>query len=741
MRRWVGRVLVGRVLVGRVLVGRVLVGRVLGRVGVGGERALSRKRRKVQRLLRAHLHTPCPRGTTFAMAMRLTPDRQIPQTQIRSKQTRPKQIPRRQIHLDFHTGPDVPDVGRDFDAQEFARTMLDAHVNSVTLFAKCHHGHLYYNTHRPERHPGLRADLNLLGEQVEALHRVGIRAPIYLSVQCDEYAANTYPQWIARKANGEQVKIGGEGVFQAGWQILDMATDYQDFLAEQTLEVLRTFKPVDGLFFDMCWDQPSMTAPFMQQMKEKNLNPESEADRKTYARHLALAYMQRFFNLVKSENPKAGCHFNSRPLDFLAGEINSYEQVEIESLPTGGWGYMYFPRNVRFARTFGLPYLGMTARFHKSWADFGGLKPHAALEYETRQMLAHGASCSIGDQLHPRGRLDAAVYDLIGKVYSDVESLEPWLVDAVPLVQIGVLQAGVAAEDGATRMLSQLKQQFDIIGHDADFSKYELLVLPDAVAVDGALSDRLSQFIDAGGSILASGFSGLSADGKQLTFAPLGIEPLGVSPFTTTYLRFGKGIDAHVPDTDHVMYEPGVRIRASGKTMPFGHVVEPYFERTWEHFSSHFQTPGAIDTPYPIATLNHAGNGRVGFIPFPIFTAFGKHGNYPYRLLVANLLQHLLPAPLITSNAPTGAEITVLTQGEKTIVHVLYYSAERRTKELDMIEEIIPLHEIKISLKLDQPPTSATLVPSQQPLDIDWNDGRATVTIAKVEGHAVVVFE
>ena len=112
----------------------------------------------------------------------------------------------RQVHLDFHTGPAVPYVGRDFDARRFARTMKAAHVNSVTVFAKCHHGRLYYDTKRPERHPGLKPGLNLLGEQVEARHREGIRSPIYLSVQCDEYAANTHPEWVARKPDGGQVK-------------------------------------------------------------------------------------------------------------------------------------------------------------------------------------------------------------------------------------------------------------------------------------------------------------------------------------------------------------------------------------------------------------------------------------------------------------------------------------------------------------------------------------------------------
>ena len=244
--------------------------------------------------------------------------------------------------------------------------------------------------------------------------------------------------------------------------------------------------------------------------------------------------------------------------------------VEIEALPTGGWGYMYFPKNVRFARNFNRPYLGMTARFHKSWADFGGLKPYAALEYEVSQMMAHGARCSIGDQLHPRGTLDGAAYDLIGRAYGRVEEREPWLEGARPAAQIGLFQvpgggyhgAAGGSDEGATRMLTQLRQQFDVVNAGSDWSSYDLLILPDSIPLDPALIRRLRAWLRRGGSLLATGTSGLSADGRRVLLPELGIQAMGFSPFTTTYVRFGKEIASGVPATDHVMYETGVRVVA-----------------------------------------------------------------------------------------------------------------------------------------------------------------------------------
>ena len=663
-------------------------------------------------------------------------------------------LPFRQIHLDFHTGAAIPDVGRDFDAKEFARTMKRANVNSVTVFAKCHHGHLYYATKRAERHPGLKKNLDLLGEQVEALHREGIRAPIYLSVQCDEYAANTHPEWIARNPDG--TNVGQKPLLNPmpffNWQILDMNSDYQEYLAEQTAEVLKVFKPVDGIFYDMCWDQPSVSQSALRAMVKAGLNPESDDDRKLHAHRVALAYMKRFHQQVKAASKDASVYFNSRPLANLAEEVPYLEQVEIEALPTGGWGYMYFPKNVRFARTFGKQYMGMTGRFHKSWGDFGGLKPYAALEYETAQMLAHGARCSVGDQLHPRGVTDQGTYELIGRAYARVAAREEWCTDATPQVEIGLFQAPAiggssmqvsGTDEGATRLLSQLKLQFDVVMPESDLSRYRLLVLPDAMHLEAPLAKRLTAFVKAGGHLLVSGTSGLGLEAGSVALAELGVTPVEPSPYQHAFLKFGARINRDVPVSHHVCYERGYRVAAKTGTEVLGQWVDPYFERAWNHFNSHCQTPDATVTDFPIATLKKGAGkaGSVAYISFPIFGAYATHGNIPCKLLVRNILDILLPEPLVRVTAPSGAEVTVMRQGARSIVHVLYYSPERRTKDLDIVEDIVPLVRVPLSLAVAKAPKQVYLAPEREPLPFTWRNGRVEVTIPEVMGHAMVVIE
>ena len=89
-------------------------------------------------------------------------------------------FPFRHVHLDFHTSPPIPAVGADFDAEQFAITLAAASVDSVCVFARCHHGMSYYPTEVGTRHPALQRDL--LGEQVAACRRHGINVTAYTTV-------------------------------------------------------------------------------------------------------------------------------------------------------------------------------------------------------------------------------------------------------------------------------------------------------------------------------------------------------------------------------------------------------------------------------------------------------------------------------------------------------------------------------------------------------------------------------
>jgi hypothetical protein len=364
-------------------------------------------------------------------------------------------------------------------------------------------------------------------------------------------------------------------------------------------------------------------------------------------------------------------------------------------------------------------------------------------------MIAHGARCSVGDQLHPRGFLDKASYEMIGRVYQYVEACEPWCTNTETIADAAVLRSNDGgymltagnADEGAMKALQQLHVQFDVIAQTADLNAYSLIVVPETVKIDAALAKRIGAYLAKGGNVLISGEAALDAEGQPV-LKQLGISAHGASPFTTTYLRFDKSVSAGVPETDHVIYEKGIRIKAVGKAKVLGRVVEPYFERTWKHFSSHFQTPFDAVSAFAAGVENKVGKGTVTTISYPIFKTYATHGNVPVRQFIGAAIQRLLPEPVLkVQGGPSFLETSVQALGKKTVVHLLSFAPQRRTPTMDIVEEATPLVNVKVSLKLAKEPKVVKLQPQGVAVPFTYADGRVDFTITCYTGHAMVVFE
>ena len=102
----------------------------------------------------------------------------------------------RQVHLDFHTSECIDKIGSKFSKEDFQKALKIGHVDSITVFSKCHHGWAYHPSKANEMHPNLKFDL--LGAQIEAAHEIGVKTPVYLSAGLDEKMARKRPDWLIR---------------------------------------------------------------------------------------------------------------------------------------------------------------------------------------------------------------------------------------------------------------------------------------------------------------------------------------------------------------------------------------------------------------------------------------------------------------------------------------------------------------------------------------------------------------
>ena len=651
----------------------------------------------------------------------------------------------RQVHLDFHTSEKIPGVGSAFDPDLFVETLQRAHVNSVTLFSRCHHGMIYHDTAFPARHPHLTC--NLLAEQIRACHRHDIRCPIYISVGLDEYMAREHPEWLEVDETG---RVCGAGPLDAGWRMLCFASPYMDYVIAQTEEVLDLFgDEVDGFFFDIIHQRGVHSRWCMEEYARQGWDPADPRCQEALRELVLNRYRERITAAVRRRRPDCTIFHNAghiyptwRPI------LHTYSHLELESLPSGGWGYNHFPVTMRYARRLGLDCLGMTGKFAKTWGHFNSYKPRAALEYECFQMLALGAKCSVGDQLPPDGALDPATYRLIGSVYAQVEQREPWCADAEPVTEIAVynVEATGRADGrvdssslGAYRALQEGRHQFDFVDAESDWDRYRVLVLPDKVRFTPAMAEKAERYLAAGGAILASHESGLAEDGSGFALSGWPAVWSGEAlPYHPDFLEVHDALADGIDDARYVMYERGARVRPAEGAEVLARVWVPYFNRTWEHFCSHHHTPCEKLGPDPGVLRS----GRVVYFAHPVFACYSKHGMPFYRLAVLNALRLLAPDPLVVTDAPSTLQVTWnrQTAANREVIHLLHYIPERRMLAEDTVEDVIPLHDVRLRLRIAGI-KRAYLAPDGQDLEVAEDGNCTEVRVPVLRGHGVVVLD
>lgn len=659
----------------------------------------------------------------------------------------------RQIHLDFHTSEHIPGIGSAFDPDDFVATLKAAHVDSITIFAKCHHGWSYYPTKVGAPHPNL-ARPDLLGDMVTALSAADIECPIYISVQWDERNARIHPEWRVRSASDNRFD---PDQLTAGWHTLCLNhAAYRQELLEQAREVARNYETA-GIFFDIILTPDCVCAECLAGMAERGLDPQNPADRLKNDEAVNERFRRDTTEALRAEFPGLRIFYNCGHIHKQGPQrFANYTHLELESLPTGGWGYDHFPSSARYAATLGLDMVAHTGKFHTSWGEFGGFKHPDALEFEAAQMVALGVKCLVGDQLHPDGSINPDTYASIGPAYARIEKLEPYLEGAKQVSDVAILTAEYFhpvgarnnhSDDGAAQMLQELQLPFDVIDPTTAFENYKLIILPDEIPVDAGLAARLKAFTQQGGKLVLTGSSARNADGSFALDA--GIRSAGQVGFNPSYIRGARGLDAGLTQSPFVMYGVGEAIVAEGAEV-LAEIGPSYFNRSYKHFSSHQHAP---DDP-AAASLGAAVTlkGGIGYIAYPIFRLYHAMGQPLYKYLVRGLIDRLLPSRAVVTDLPSSGRATLTRQADQKrhVLHLLYGAPQIRgkavpsgegTRVMEMIEDIPTLGPVTASVRL--PRTPARVYDAITGEDVPFTNGgdRVEVRLPSLRIHTALVFE
>jgi hypothetical protein len=546
----------------------------------------------------------------------------------------------------------------------------------------------------------------------------------------EEDAAQKHPEWRQMRKDGlfagTNLSTDKRGVHPGAWKWLNYAhPDYQDYFEAHLSEVLERYgQEVDGLFMDILMmhqdaDWSESSTRFRQQ---HGLMGEDNATARLFEAATQKQFCERFTRQIRSAQPEATIFYNSNT--YLSADSRVGVRVrapqmthfEVESLPSGFWGYHHFSRLARLTGNWKvneqpMPWLSMTGRFQRQWGDFGGIKPQEALEFECFRAQALGGANSVGDQLPPRGVLDPDAYSLIGAVYRQVEAAEPFYQSSQSLAQVGIVcpfapgleqRATDKSEEGAIIMCEEAHYDaklLDNASEQSEFDALQLIIVPDAGSATLQLAQKLKKFYENGGQLILSHQAGHDVEGNWLLgFLPLQFE--GEAERWPTYWRVQNSFLPHVKG-DRVFYERGLNVRAEG-SQALAQRVLPYFQRTDVHFSSHFQTPPIKEADEYAAVV--AGERWVYFAD-PIFREYRQSGNLAARDGWKAAMQRLVgPAPF-GEGLPTTVWMAPRRKGNDLLLTLLHYIPVRKSLDIDVIEERMSFGGLKLRL-----PSNATEV-------------------------------
>ena len=360
-----------------------------------------------------------------------------------------KDFPKRQVHLDFHTSPDIPGIGSKFSKENFQAALKAGNLDSITVFAKCHHSMCYYPTKVGKMHPGLDPEFDFTGAMVDAAHEIGVRAPVYITAGWSHDDVLEHPEWIMRDKEGnklgrddyEKIEDLNEKKEYGGWCTLCLADGggYTQHIYELTEEICQRYKNLDGLFYDICSiGEACYCESCRKGMKAEGIDFDDAAAVKDYLIRKRQAFFQKCIDILRKYHPDATIFFNGCAHQYKEAYQNYHTHYEMEDLPTAWGGYDKLPMRAKYFGKKGKGLIGMTGKFHLSWGEFGGFKLPEALKYEIAMMALYGAGGSVGDHMHPDGEMEMQTYEDIGYAYKYLEKITPYCYGGELCANIGI---------------------------------------------------------------------------------------------------------------------------------------------------------------------------------------------------------------------------------------------------------------------------------------------------------------
>ncbi len=673
------------------------------------------------------------------------------ETLAQKQRTVHETMPTRQVHLDFHTSEHIPNIGKKFDKKQFQEALRLGRVNHINIFSKGHHGWAYYPTKVGKMHPNL--DFDLLGEQLKACHEIGVKAPFYFTIGWSELDAREHPEWTIRNKDGSINAPGYDWEADRTterptylWKRMDpsFGTPYHEHIMKQVEEICQRYPDLDGFWFDIYHVAlRNYNSYAVARMKKEGVDlNDTLAVERSHA--LALkAHMKALRDLITKYRPKATVYFNAvtriKNVSLFKERLFDMDtHQDLEDLPTTWGGYNKLPLDAKYHLQQGVPVTGMSGKFHKAWGEFGGFKHADAIKYEAAAMISFGASCNFGDQLHPSGEMEMDTYKNIGEAYEYVEKIEDYGPGGIPVSKLGVwLTLNKASDQGVVDMLLELHKDF-VVAQEDNLDDLEVIIIPSAPSLSSEQAKKLTEWSQKGGQLIVFGEGALNKE-RTGFLLDVGADYVKPSDFQFDYTVIKKDMGKGLVESPFLNYNAGLMAKpTTGEVLAA--IRNPYFNRTYDKFSGHRETPYTLeDSEYPAIIKNK----NLLFFAHPLDQLYYQHGVRLHRQLVGNGIELMQNSPMLkVEQLPSAGRVSLLHQqkNNRYVAHLLYAPPILRG-EVSVIEDFLPVSDVEITLDIPENIKSIVQIPNGNSLEYEQTGTKIKVQVPTFTMHTGIVFE
>ena len=671
----------------------------------------------------------------------------------------------RKLFFDFHSSGATVGLASTFDGERWAERLEAANAQAVSVFTKGGFGYSFYQKGSVRyQHPHLPSGLDMLEEQIAALHKRGMRAIGYYHTFNSEPIARDHPDWAERDADGNPLGIG----------ICMLGPLLQEWMLPHIEEIV-TLYDVDAMFFDGTFARAVCCCRACRERFARATGglaiPEGK-DNPTWPRYVSWLLeafrevRQSVCDVIHKHRPEVMVSFNW-----------AYTQRQPEVVPESVGSLMadIFPDDqafngsylARYWATLGRPFDIMNSAFLQWWGDWG-CKPAAAMQQEVATVIANGGLTWIGYQMNEKFDVEPAVMDELGKTLAFVKEREPLLTGAKPIPYVAVLHStdfnltgdGSTRPDESTargvhRALTESMIPYHFLHQGALLARlkeFKAVILPDQRHLPPELVAALGEWVNEGGVLLATASTGTLDESYQDTgcFALedlLGVHLEGLYDQPHAYIEITD--DRLKPGTLDMPHLAEARF-ALARPVADDVQVLARLRRVYLRGDGEFLlrwSPVGEDSGYPAITVRRVGQGWAAYVAGEVFHAYQVKNQWNLKHVVANLLNLLLDERLVEVQAPAWLEVALMRQvapeggeGERVLVHLVNHHGNRPVDRNNYcLEQVLPVRDVRVRLRYPSKPDRVTLEPGSRCAEWTYSNGVIDVRVPEVKIHSAIV--